>query len=131
MQWFFKNFFKKLLQNHCIKNISTFVLMKNIALLLSLLFLYLSVIPCSDGTNSEDLHQSEIDINHNHQEDSDDSCPITCLCNCCGISITCVPIAKYELRFNSQISTNLISTYQSIYRFDFLFKIWQPPQVIS
>ena len=28
-----------------------------------------------DGQNIEDQHQDEIGVNHNHQEDSDDSCP--------------------------------------------------------
>nr|WP_243643643.1 hypothetical protein [uncultured Tenacibaculum sp.] len=98
---------------------------------MSLLLLVLSAKPCSDGTNSEDLHQSEIGSNHNHQEDSDDSCPVTCACDCCGMSITYEPLRVYSLINYNSISTNLISTYQPIYRFNFLSNIWQPPQVIS
>ena len=36
-----------------------------------------------------------------------------------------------DLKLNIEISTELISTYQPIYRFNFLSNIWQPPQVIS
>ena len=91
----------------------------------------LSAIPCSDGQNMEDQHQDEISVNHNHQEDSDDSCPVTCVCNCCGMAITYETIKAYNLIEYHKISTELISTYQPIYRFNFLSNIWQPPRVIS
>ena len=104
--------------------------MKIMTVILSLLILVISAKPCSDGQNIEDQHQ-DISIEHNHQEDSDDSCPVTCICNCCGMSITYEPLAKYELNFHFKISTHIISTYEPFYRFDILSNIWQPPQVIS
>ncbi len=91
--------------------------------------LFLSAKPCSDGNNSEDYYKDEISVNHNHQEDSDDSCPATCICNCCGTSITYEPI-KIDIGI-LEISTVVFSTYRSNYRFDFLSGIWQPPQLIS
>ena len=105
--------------------------MKFVTIILSLIILFLSAKPCSDGQNKEDQHQDEISVNHNHQEDSDDSCPVTCICNCCGMSITYKPIKTFNLKLNIEISSELISTYQPIYRFNFLSNIWQPPQVIS
>ena len=105
--------------------------MKFFALILSLTIFFLSVKPCSDGQNIEDKHAGEISVTHNHQQDSDDSCPITCICNCCGISITYQPLINYNLTIDSKISTKIISSYQSSYRFDFHSNIWQPPQVIS
>ena len=105
--------------------------MKFVTIILSLIILLLSTKPCSDGQNIEDQHQDDISVNHNHQEDSDDSCPVTCICNCCGMSITYEPIKTFNLKLNIEISTELISTYQPIYRFNFLSNIWQPPQVIS
>ncbi|WP_149276652.1 MULTISPECIES: DUF6660 family protein [Flavobacteriaceae] len=105
--------------------------MKNIAVILSILFLVLSIKPCTDGNNVEDLHKDEISVNHNHQEDSDDSCPITCICNCCGMAITYVPIKTFNLNRSEEISTEVFSSYQSNYRFDFLSTIWQPPQLMS
>jgi len=104
---------------------------KFITIILSLIILLLSAKPCSDGQNIEDQHQDEISVNHNHQEDSDDSCPVTCICNCCGMAITYEPIKTFDLKLNIEISSELISTYQPIYWFNFLSNIWQPPQVIS
>ena len=105
--------------------------MKFVTIILSLIILLLSAKPCSDGQNIEDQHQDEISLNHNHQEDSDDSCPVTCICNCCGMTITYEPIKTFDLKLNIEISTELISTYQPIYGFNFLSNIWHPPQVIS
>ena len=105
--------------------------MKFVTVILSLIILLLSAKPCSDGQNIEDQHQDEISLNHNHQEDSDDSCPVTCICNCCGMTITYEPIKTFDLKLNIEISTELISTYQPVYRFNFISNIWQPPQVIS
>lgn len=95
-----------------------------------MVFLVLSIKPCSDGTNAEDHQKDEISANHNHQEDSNDSCPATCICNCCGMSITYEPLATFVFRDCYRISTEVFYSYQSKYRFDFLTNIWQPPQVI-
>lgn len=106
--------------------------MKGITIILSLIILVLSIKPCSDGNNAEDQHQDEISANHNHQNDSDDSCAFTCICNCCGTSITYQqPVTSFNLELNTIISTKIFSSYQSIYRFDFHSNIWQPPQLIS
>ena len=105
--------------------------MKNIAVILSILFIVLSVKPCSDGNNQQDLNQDEISADHNHHQDNDDSCPVTCLCDCCGMAITYQPLQTFELGINNQISTEIQSVYQSIYRFNYHSNIWQPPQLIS
>lgn len=105
--------------------------MKFISIILAFLIFALSAKPCSDGRNFEDQHDEALSVEHNHQEDSDDSCPITCICNCCGMSIAYEPLATFELNFYTSISTQSIAIYQSIYRFDFHSNIWQPPQVIS
>ena len=106
--------------------------MKFVTIILSLIILLLSAKPCSDGQNIEDQqHQDEISTNHNHQEDSDDSCPVTCICNCCGTSITYQVIKTLDLGLKNRISTEILFVYQSTYRFDFHSNIWQPPQLIS
>ena len=106
-------------------------MLKNVALILSIFFLVLSVKPCSDGANIDDKHQDEITVNHNHQEDSDDSCPVTCICDCCGMAITYESIKTYDLKITREISTKLISTYHLSYSFKLLSNIWQPPQIIN
>ena len=105
--------------------------MKFLSTILALLIFALSAKPCSDGLNLEDQYEEALSVEHNHQEDSDDSCPITCICNCCGMSITYAPLATFEFIVYTKISKELIASYQPIYRFNFLSNIWQPPQVIS
>ena len=105
--------------------------MKAITILLSILILSLSLKPCSDGNNSEEKHTDEISLNHNHQEDSDDSCPSNCICTCCGMSLTYEGIASFDITTYSDISTLIFSNYKFNYRFDFLSNIWNPPQLIS
>ncbi|NNL15901.1 MAG: hypothetical protein HKO81_04585 [Flavobacteriaceae bacterium] len=103
--------------------------MKFLSSILALTILALTTMSCSDGRNFEDQQHEEISAQHNHQDDSDDSCPMTCICNCCGISITYEPLETFELLKFNEIPSQLISTYQSNYRFDFHSNIWQPPQV--
>ncbi|WP_411768502.1 DUF6660 family protein [Winogradskyella sp. A3E31] len=71
--------------------------MKFVTVILSFIILLLSAKPCSDVQNREDQYQDDISVNHNHQEDSDDSCPVTCICNCCGMSITYEPLVTFNL----------------------------------
>jgi len=108
-----------------------FELMKFIAIILSLLILALSIKPCSDRNNAENEHKKEMIAEHNHQNDIDDTCSITCICSCCGIAITYQPIQTFELGIDNLISTEILSVYQSVYRFNYYFNIWQPPQLVS
>jgi len=103
--------------------------MKFISIVLSILVL--SLTPCSDEINFEDQSHNEISANHNHHNDTNDTCPITCICNCCGIVITYQPNQTSELFIDNEISTDIVSVYRSIYKFNFLSNIWQPPQLIS
>ncbi|MEW2920706.1 hypothetical protein AB1A65_04505 [Muricauda sp. ANG21] len=105
--------------------------MKGPALLLSLLLLLLSIQGCSDGNNTEDMGYESVETEHNHQNDSDDACPLACTCNCCGTSITHEPIEVFTLQVHYQIPILVSTEFRSNYRFDFLSNIWQPPQLIS
>ncbi len=106
--------------------------MRFLSTILAFIIFALTAKPCSDGQNLEDLHDRVSDIEHNHREDSDDSCPITCICNCCGMSITCTPLVSFELTIvYTKITKDIVNTYQTIYNFNFQSNIWQPPKVIS
>ncbi|MCM5663708.1 DUF6660 family protein [Galbibacter mesophilus] len=105
--------------------------MKNWAFIVSFLFLFLSTIPCSDGFDVEDKCGKEIGLNRDHQKDSDDACPITCICNCCGMTIAYEPIKAFHLDWNIEIPTSLIGSYTSNYIFNYFSNIWQPPQLIN
>ena len=105
--------------------------MKISTFILSILKLVLSLKPCSDGSNAEDLIKDDISLQHNHQEDHDDSCPVTCICSCCGMSITFENLKNYTFKIHTEISNVVISSSQSNYQFDSIASIWQPPQLIS
>lgn len=105
--------------------------MKVNTFLLAVLILLLSLKPCSDGNNTEDLKKDKISLNHNHQDDHDDTCPVTCICSCCGMSVTFESIKIYTFRIHTAISNVVVSSNQSNYQFDSVAAIWQPPQLIS
>ena len=105
--------------------------MNKLTFILAFFMLLLSLKPCSDGFNEEHQEDNEISANHNHQEDTDDSCPMTCVCSCCGTTITFELLEPFILRGYSKISTVVFSEYHSNYRYNLLNKIWQPPQNIS
>lgn len=86
--------------------------------------------PCSDGLNEADI-EHENTAEHNHHEDEDDACPITCFCACCGISITYQLEGNITFNEHQKISTLVLFHYQSNYRYNVNAKIWQPPQWFS
>lgn len=104
--------------------------MKIIAYILSIFILTLTLKPCSDGFN-EHVEVDKTELNHDHSKDKDDSCPSTCICDCCGASITYEEIKQFKINTTSKISTKVEIMYQSKYIFDFFSNIWQPPQFIS
>lgn len=105
--------------------------MKPIALIVSVVFLLMSFMPCSDGMNKEDSHEESKSAQHNHQEDEDDACPITCFCSCCGMSVTYQIVKEVQFKQHPKISTLVFFHYQSNYVLDFRASIWQPPQLIG
>ncbi|WP_298420936.1 DUF6660 family protein [uncultured Kordia sp.] len=105
--------------------------MKSISFILGFLILALALKPCSDGLNTEHEDDLEIGMEHNHQNDHDDSCAMLCVCNCCGALVVHQEPPTFTLQSKITISTTINSHYESHYRFNMLFSIWQPPQVIS
>ncbi|SEK51422.1 hypothetical protein SAMN04487910_0701 [Aquimarina amphilecti] len=99
---------------------------------LSVFLLFMSIMPCSDSFNLE--HQDELSITdkqHDHSNDTDDSCASLCICACCGLTITYELIKPFDIEINSMIISNDDFTNQPKYTFFYLPNIWQPPQFIS
>ncbi|WP_408031101.1 DUF6660 family protein [Tenacibaculum xiamenense] len=105
--------------------------MKTLSIILSLLILVLSTMECSDTAFFENIQQSKMDISHEHEEGNHDTCPVTCLCNCCGMTIAFQEMLVFNLPVTSEELSLLVTSYQSTYRFESLFNIWQPPKFIS
>ncbi|SEB47283.1 hypothetical protein SAMN04489761_0920 [Tenacibaculum sp. MAR_2009_124] len=98
---------------------------------MSLLILVLSTSECSDTLFFENQIQSKIDVNHEHEEENHDTCPITCICSCCGMTIAFQEVLLLNLNITTEEPSSLVASYLSIYNFDSLFNIWQPPKNIS
>ncbi|WP_298518953.1 DUF6660 family protein [uncultured Kordia sp.] len=111
--------------------------MKNISFILGFLILALALKPCADGFCDENETETEIcseysnDHEKDHKNDHEDSCPTLCVCNCCGMLVVHQVPQTFILQSKINISTQTNTHYESHYRFDLLFAIWQPPQVIS
>ena len=101
--------------------------MKQLAILISLYFLALTVMPCADNekvskTHAE-YHQSTDGHEHNENEDF---CSPLCVCNCCRTNITItqifsfVPEQKAKKEFVDFYSAQLSNAF---------FPIWQPPKI--
>ena len=91
--------------------------------------LLLAVKPCSDGINSEHLDGISIELEHDHSTDSDDNCPTTCVCKCCGATITFVPAKRIVVPTDPLISTVVFCNYPVNYLFEYQSNIWQPPRM--
>ena len=92
--------------------------MKNISFILGFLILALALKPCSDGLNAEHENDSEIAMEHSHQNDQDDSCAMLCVCNCCGISVIYQTPPTFTLQSRINISTTVNSYYDHTIDFE-------------
>lgn len=92
--------------------------------------LLLSAKPCVDGQWQQSHHQEDVRVHHSHQENQNDPCPIRCICNCCGLSMTFTAPVIFNLISTIDISRAFVDSYQPTYRFHFLSNIWQPPRGI-
>lgn len=105
--------------------------MKNFSFILGFLILSLALKPCADGFNAEHENEQEIGLEHDHKNDHDDSCPTLCVCNCCGMLVVHQVVETFTFQSKINISTQVNTHFESHYRFDMLFAIWQPPRLMS
>ncbi|ACU07583.1 hypothetical protein FIC_01133 [Flavobacteriaceae bacterium 3519-10] len=105
--------------------------MKFLAFLLSVFFMVLTVVPCSDTANffgdktgvAEEVHLQQGQAGHA------DQCAPFCVCNCCGMSMTVTQIKKLLPEKNFLLVKAEIT--ESTYNYSLLFNagIWQPPKL--
>ena len=102
--------------------------MKFLSVILAFLILSLSLRKCYEFHISPSPYSIEIEINKNHNKKSHDECSFNCICYCCGNIISFQEIVKFNVTIVPEIPTPLVALYQSTYKFDSLFSIWQPPK---
>ncbi|MCF6278803.1 MAG: hypothetical protein L3J14_00475 [Flavobacteriaceae bacterium] len=102
--------------------------MKLLAVILSILTITLSSIPCDDELIVSGELVFELQNSENHLGDFGDMCSPFCSCVCCT-TITIEPNTQQNISYK-EIPSNKLNTYSnSIYSNNFLDKILQPPRV--
>ena len=107
--------------------------MKLTSVILSLVFLILSCLPCADLKVNNSAHiTTEFTSNHEkHSTDNhNDLCSPFCICSCCGSVIASYShpiIIKTPIR--SKVIKAQLPTYKSILHSNFYGSIWQPPKI--
>lgn len=111
--------------------------MRITSFILSILFLGISVLPCTDGMEQEHLEgdiavehvtHSHADAEHEHEDhgDHEDGCSPFCSCSCCGIAITMPPIGEEQRKVD-----HALNDHRSIWIEDISIEvhsdIWHPP----
>ncbi len=103
--------------------------MKYLAIILSIITITLSTIPCDDEVNN-DIATISI-VTADTPIDSHllgDLCSPFCTCVCCA-NIVVEPVFDQELTITDAMNTELNSTYLFSFTRDFSESIFQPPQV--
>ena len=107
--------------------------MKLVSILLAVYLLGITSFPCTDSSilghpiDTSEIHSSDSDHDHDHSEDS---CPPTCHCTCCGMIVfypseTAIALEPIELFHFYTFS------YQFDYSFIYSNRVWHPPAIIS
>ncbi|MFK7904810.1 MAG: DUF6660 family protein [Chitinophagales bacterium] len=103
--------------------------MKILSIILSLFFLTLSVLPCTDAHSCESDNDMESHLQHDHSEDEQDDCPPFCLCICCGITFTTENLEVSCETAPSVQNQAYKSRYSFNYAFSFTSSVWHPPSL--
>lgn len=104
--------------------------MKIISLILSLYFVSLACLPCSDAKNVRFISDNQTTIltseNHNlsHQKDG---CTPLCICSCCHIN-TFTPAESSQLITFVPLAES-VPAYSNFYIKEIFLSFWQPPKI--
>jgi hypothetical protein len=101
------------------------------SIILSIVFLLLSCVPCADkdgDDSTQTLVQKSISDHHNQDNDA---CSPFCTCGCCSSQVFAFDITTYNFDLVViKIVENKIPEYKSILTSNFYGSIWQPPQIV-
>ena len=99
--------------------------MKVLAFIFSIFFFTASVFPCADIC--EDIGIIESSHHDTSANTTQDTCPISCICNCCGIvfdTVISTPNMATPYIFTNTFIVFLLNEPTS----DYNTSIWQPPK---
>ncbi|RTY67134.1 DUF6660 family protein [Flavobacterium sp. LB2P53] len=103
--------------------------MKLTNIILSIVLLLLSCMPCADKDQIGSF-EKVTEIHNAKQNQNKDACSPLCVCNCCGCQgFAYNTICVYNLFSVKTIIDKKTPAYKSILTSNFYGSIWQPPQI--
>ncbi len=114
------------------KTFVIFTLVKFASIILSLLLMVLSCLPCADAANSEHSQTTTEKHTHDSGDKHNDLCSPFCICNCCGVQIlSFTPVLSFVIGpVPTVFSPKPAIGYKSHLASMFSGSIWQPPQIV-
>ena len=108
--------------------------MKSASIILSIILLVLSGLPCADADKDVVIDATGKVIAHTDEHSKElhtDLCSPFCVCNCCGVQIlSFTPALVFEvLSVPADYAEKPLIIYNSNLASQFLGGIWQPPQL--
>ncbi|SFI84512.1 hypothetical protein SAMN05421638_1151 [Kaistella treverensis] len=105
--------------------------MKIFAFLLSLFFMALTVVPCSDAASgfgdkvcvAEDVHLEQ------SQDEHTDLCTPFCVCNCCGMTLSVSQINTLLPEHHKVVIKDILPDRKYHHKILHPAGIWQPPKI--
>lgn len=98
--------------------------------ILSLLVLVLSIMPCSDEGAVGIMERARVEVaqpSHSPQQPFQDECSPFCHCACCATVAVVAPVA--ELNMHTITPGRVFNAYYLSRILEFPRAIWQPPQL--
>lgn len=99
--------------------------MKFFAIILSIVVLWLTLMPCIDTPEQNCANKTEMAQQHSHSEDID-LCSPFCTCHCCQ-SCVHLPMMLFTLACSTQQEHLYPITFQGVPK-DFNFDLYKPPR---
>lgn len=106
------------------------------SLLLSLIFIAISMYPCADkyenvaSSSNEITFQTTTIQQHSDHTTHKDACSPLCTCSCCAVSLTVAKAASIVTFATPLINSKVNSIYQNLVD-NLDFSIWQPPKILG
>jgi len=130
--WFFLFVFW-MYWRRCNKTFVIFTAVKSASILLSVILMVLSCLPCSDAAidpeHTKSVSQNQTD---KHDDNHNDLCSPFCICNCCGVQIlNFTPVFSFVIYdIPAGFTPKQEIAYKSQFASMFSGSIWQPPQIV-
>ncbi len=120
---------------YCCNRISTiFAVLKTTNIILSIIIMIISCLPCADldiSNSSRNVTQFISNHNNHSNDQQNDFCSPFCTCNCCGVQVlNYASTSSFDFPVLVVITKSAVPNYDSVFASNFYGSIWQPPQIV-